>query len=89
MQNKPFWATNLFELQKYKNIDVDELVETARSFVNYVKELFPVNKVPEEIANSLILLEERLEIARDQYEIAVERVCLFIQELDEKEKKDE
>ena len=90
MKNRPFWATNLLELQRYKNLnDVDDLVEYSKNFINYVKELFPVNQVPESIANSLKLLEERLEIARAQYEIAVERVCLEIQELDQKEGENE
>jgi len=89
MKNKGYWATNLFELQRYKNLPhLDDLVEYSRNFLNYVKELFPVNEVPAEIANSLKLLEQRIEICREQYEIAVERVCLEIQILDQKETND-
>lgn len=80
-----FWACNLLEMKKYKNItDNDELFEASRSFINYVKELFPVNGVPENIANSLRLLEERIAIVREQYEIAVERVCLEIQTMSDR-----
>lgn len=79
-----FWSCNLFELQKYKNANYEDLIEMSHSFMNYVKEIFPVNEVPENIANSVKHLEERLKLTREQYELTVERVCLEIQTMIEK-----
>jgi len=82
---KEFWSGNLFELQRYKNLsDIDSLVERSNSFINYIKEIFPVNSVPEKIEESLRHLEQRIHAFLEQYEISVERVCLEIQVMIEK-----
>ena len=80
-----FWACNVFELQKYKKQpSADELFEMAQSFMNYVKEIFPVNGVPEPIAERIRLLEERINIVEEQYIITVESVVNHIKLMSEK-----
>ena len=76
-----FFATNVFELLKYKNLrDEVDLVESTNSFIQYVKEIFPINGVPEKIAQALQILEDSIKIAITQYEISVEIVCKEINE---------
>ena len=83
--SKEFWACNLFQLNQYKNDDVEDLIEKSYSFINYIKEIFPVNKVPENIANSLESLEDRILLTKEQYRQTVDKVCLEIQIIMEKE----
>ncbi len=82
---KDFWPNNLFELNKYKKVNCqDSLTESSVSFINYIKEIFPVNGVPKKIQESIQCLQERIEVAEDQYDITIDRVCLEIRTMYDK-----
>lgn len=61
------------------------LMQRVWSLRTKVKEFFPINGVPEDIINSLRLLEERMKIASDQLELTCERIILEVERLREEE----
>lgn len=80
-----FWECNIFELMKYKEVPhEEELIEMSRSFIDYVKTIFPVNKVPENIASRISSLEERINLVKETYELCVESVAMEMQKMVDK-----
>ena len=80
-----FWQRNLNELKKYKSYGTSaDLILMSYSFTNYIKEIFPVNDVPEPLAQRLKSLEERISILKETYELCVETVTLEMEKMLEK-----
>lgn len=61
------------------------IMQRVWSLKNHVKEFFPMNGVPKDIMNSLLLLEERMKIANDQLAITCERIILEVERLKQEE----
>lgn len=57
------------------------IMQRVWSLKTKVKEFFPINGVPDDIMNSLRLLEERMKIANDQLAITCERIILEVERL--------
>lgn len=61
------------------------LMQRVWSLKNKVKEFFPINGVPQHIIDSLILLEERMQISTDQLALTCERIMLEVEEARKKQ----
>ncbi len=56
-----------------------DILQLVYSLRRVTKEYFPMNEVPEDMMESLRLLDERFTIARAQLSITAERLILHIQ----------
>lgn len=58
-----------------------DLMQAVWSLKNKVKDFFPINGVPQDIMQSLKLLEDRMKIASDQLSITCERIIIEVERL--------
>lgn len=56
-----------------------DILQTVWSLKRRVKEWFPMNKVPQDIELSLIILEERLKLATEKTGLICERIMLEVE----------
>lgn len=55
-----------------------DILELVWALKRLVKEYFPMNEVPEDMINSLFVLEQRVRMAREQLTLTTERFILHL-----------